>query len=788
MAPEVSSGLKEQLEMRYIQLLEQRIADLEAVVKNSAASNLAGDSKTQTDSQAASKDKDKEQPKLDEKEEKEEKRKARIRSVVARYDPVSGVRSDSEVNDPKGKNDKSKKYAFTFRKVVASTTEGKDSFCEVDIESNGLKTLLESVVGNDYPGQSWEGDLVNIGTPFAPLVHNWKGLEDAVKEKAGDSADLKESREDLSSLMEQIITSPEMESYFKIRTSHLDAGLTTYEHMWSLFVPGKKLYAKLFLDTPQLLEIFSPPYLYWNGKREQQPSSIKVDCWCYDWNGKNLVKVWYYIVIDQFQGTKQVSELVCYPLEYYKDDGGEYKSKEALCDMLIDRGSRWNNIVLGKKGKQQMYQYKGQALADARNTIRQSEESEDRTSLSRRQQNYLNELLTRRGEAPEQEKRKTVFINGKYIVDAEAFLSYGGGELSLGQYNPNDMQDKAKVDIKDCLKAANAKFSREHQKSENLSDKEKSALLLLPPRFLGYSTQEKFWGQFKVDDTGDVQPPRESVFQDRLQLQEDYKTMIQALVNNHTGRNKPEGDKKPEVKDAVAGKGDGLVILLHGPPGVGKTLTAETIAEASGKPLFIVSVAEIGLNASKAEKNLEQMFNLASTWEAVLLVDEADVFLESRTSHGDANRNALVSVLLRVLEYYQGIMILTTNRITSLDVAVQSRIHLAIRYDNLTQDYKKAIFRQYIQQLKPDAVKGLDDIYDWVDEYGSESKLNGRQIRNIVASSLALARSTAHEHQGDDRMTVSHLKKVTNMTREFIEQLDSITKQRRGDNEVSSRK
>jgi hypothetical protein len=49
-------------------------------------------------------------------------------------------------------------------------------------------------------------------------------------------------------------------------------------------------------------------------------------------------------------------------------------------------------------------------------------------------------------------------------------------------------------------------------------------------------------------------------------------------------------------------------------------LTAETIAEASGKPLFVVSVAEIGLDASKAEKNLEKMFVLAGSWEAVLLV------------------------------------------------------------------------------------------------------------------------------------------------------------------------
>lgn len=49
-------------------------------------------------------------------------------------------------------------------------------------------------------------------------------------------------------------------------------------------------------------------------------------------------------------------------------------------------------------------------------------------------------------------------------------------------------------------------------------------------------------------------------------------------------------------------------------------LTAETIAEASGKPLFVVSVAEIGLDASNAEKNLEKLFTLAGSWDAVLLM------------------------------------------------------------------------------------------------------------------------------------------------------------------------
>jgi len=132
-----------------------------------------------------------------------------------------------------------------------------------------------------------------------------------------------------------------------------------------------------------------------------------------------------------------------------------------------------------------------------------------------------------------------------------------------------------------------------------------------------------------------------------------------------------------------------LVIMLYGQPGVGKTLTAESVAQMTGKPLLSVGVSDIGIQGDKVEMNLEKVFALAGIWEAVLLFDEADVFLEARgEGDNDLRRNAMVSVLLRVLEYYDGILILTTNRMRSLDIAVQSRIHLAIKFTELTPDQK----------------------------------------------------------------------------------------------------
>jgi SpoVK/Ycf46/Vps4 family AAA+-type ATPase len=82
------------------------------------------------------------------------------------------------------------------------------------------------------------------------------------------------------------------------------------------------------------------------------------------------------------------------------------------------------------------------------------------------------------------------------------------------------------------------------------------------------------------------------------------------------------------------------------------------------------------------ESQLSQIFQIASHWGAILLLDEADVFLERRSSQ-DLVRNGLVSVFLRKLEYCEGIMFLTTNRVSEFDEAILTRVHLMLRYDHL---------------------------------------------------------------------------------------------------------
>ncbi|KIW33385.1 uncharacterized protein PV07_00240 [Cladophialophora immunda] len=750
---------KEELEQRYISLLEKRVEYLQSLVDSQSAEKEppARPQRKQSDRQdfvsprssradnstdgkpvpAKSEDKAEEQPVPDPSE------VSRYAYVMSRWDGRSGGRRDTEIgrwNELEGKAPSSKR-AFTFRRVMDLTDEKKFKYSEVDVESRELRGLLRKVIGDSYPGQSWEGNTINLIAPFAPVVHYWKELsETSRRNDDSESPRVQAARKDLNNLLECISTCTELESYFKTRDSNLESHTVTYQTIWTLFRPGTLVVARPFMNLPQVFEVKASPDP-WEDRR------LTIECWGYDWNGKEIVRVTFEFPIEKFRGTKEISSLFCYPLEFYRDEKGNFD--ESLRAELVQRG-KWFLELCQTTGARQMFEYDGQAFSSRRSLARASADAESKTpSLSMKDDTDLSlaaEFLI----------HKTFKVKGRYIVDAAAYLQFGPGIPLLGKYEPTDVEP----------------FSQAHD--EQGVDIDEHQRLLYPPRVLGYATQQKMWAQFKVHNTTPVPTDLSNAFKDKLELDEKDKKMIKALVENHESS---KDTSQAQVNDIIESKGKNLVILLHGPPGVGKTLTAETIAEATGKPLLVVTVAEIGLDASKAEKSLEQIFYLAGVWEAILLIDEADVFLESRFVMGDPNRNALVSVLLRVLEYFEGVMILTTNRITSLDIAVQSRIHLAIRYNDLSKDQKIKIFNIFLSQLVTEGKVDGEGIGEWIRWVGSEAEVNGRQIRNIVSSAYLLARSQHRNLRRED------LQDVNGIMKKFQKQLETLTAAARKQNE-----
>uniref|UniRef100_A0A093VE36 Putative AAA family ATPase y4kL n=1 Tax=Talaromyces marneffei PM1 TaxID=1077442 RepID=A0A093VE36_TALMA len=179
-----------------------------------------------------------------------------------------------------------------------------------------------------------------------------------------------------------------------------------------------------------------------------------------------------------------------------------------------------------------------------------------------------------------------------------------------------------------------------------------------------------------------------------------------------------------------------LMKMDSGPPGVGKTLTAEAISERLQRPLYSISSGDLSIRAEELEAQLTRTFQVASDWKAVLLLDEADVYLQKRDGF-HLERNRLVATFLRTLEYYDGIFFLTTNMLGDFDSAILDRIQLKLQYDDLDRSARKSVFQHFLREHSA-------DIEDEVLTQFSEVKLNGRQIKNIVkiAHNVAMSDNT----------------------------------------------
>lgn len=127
----------------------------------------------------------------------------------------------------------------------------------------------------------------------------------------------------------------------------------------------------------------------------------------------------------------------------------------------------------------------------------------------------------------------------------------------------------------------------------------------------------------------------------------------------------------------------GMILLFAGPPGAGKTAAAELIAAETGQSLYRVDLTSVmNKYIGETEKNLQKVFNAAEVSSAIILFDEADELFGKRTAVNDADdrhANIDVTYLLKRIETYSGIVILTTNSIANLDQAITRRARFTIQ-------------------------------------------------------------------------------------------------------------
>jgi SpoVK/Ycf46/Vps4 family AAA+-type ATPase len=169
-------------------------------------------------------------------------------------------------------------------------------------------------------------------------------------------------------------------------------------------------------------------------------------------------------------------------------------------------------------------------------------------------------------------------------------------------------------------------------------------------------------------------------------------------------------------------------------------------------PLYSISAGDPGVEVNAVESRLQRALVVAKKWNAVLLLDEADIFLEQRNLN-DLQRNRLVSVFLRKLEYYEGVLLLTTNRYCEIDRAFQSRIDMHLEYPDLDNKARCAVWKNFFATSKKKVEITEDEVHAL-----SMLPLNGRQIKSVVKQARLLA-----VRAKDTSLRLEHVQRITQL-------------------------
>ena len=251
--------------------------------------------------------------------------------------------------------------------------------------------------------------------------------------------------------------------------------------------------------------------------------------------------------------------------------------------------------------------------------------------------------------------------------------------------------------------------------------------------------------QFYIDDVRPVVWNDEAY--EHLVYPEEQKDLVFTFVENHQRM-------KGGLDDVIVGKGmhtdvsplrsldfetnvsigQGLIQLLSGPPGTGKTLLAEAVADKTRRPLYYLQAEELGTNASYLGAKIKKVFEMATEWNAVILLDEADVFMAQR-SPADVVRNELVSIFLRELEYFQGIIFLTTNLFDTIDKAFRSRVNIHLIFNPLSFSSRVKLWTKFLSRVPLTEVSTQTlstQLSDADVKQLAAWELNGREIKNAI--------------------------------------------------------
>ncbi|RYO18687.1 hypothetical protein AA0111_g10599 [Alternaria arborescens] len=604
-----------------------------------------------------------------------------------------------DIGDP-AENDETAKWALLVRNVkVYGDPRRVLSIHSVVVQSPLLKKLLAGVLKN-YPGVTVGLNRLEFQDKFEPLIHRWAELQDAIA-KLGDDTEDKRTTKAHAELLQEILTK-EFKTMIDTSQDMKSKKVMTYEHLWTLFQPGATVFARQDGQETAMTLVETKYGVDCNGV-----PCFWLTCKYVDWDGAKFGSNKINLTISVFTGTRAITSLRVYPIEFHPEG-------EAIRARLIERGA------------------KAETLAGPNYRAYQG-------------------VAWRQGQFGNKDKYN---VKGRIVIDTYGWNRFNPTQAihvtplnqkdptlppPPGQYDEGEEEECHEFeDEDDSGMPIDGAFADEDDAAKHppLTTEQK---LICSPLLRGYSLKNKLWLNFFVNCVKDIEWQTDAF--DRLVLPKNQKELILGFTES-------QRKFRDTFDDVIEGKGKGMIILLCGPPGVGKTLTSESVAEEMKVPLYMMSAGDLGFDHRKLEGKLQDILEMCSRWNAVLLLDEADVFLEQRSLH-ELERNKLVSIFLRVLEYYEGTMFLTTNRVQTFDPAFQSRIHISLDYPGLTIDSRKTVWKNFLDSSSQEHTIDKAQLAEL-----ARMDLNGRQIKNILKIARLLA-GRKEEKLSQDHITVT---------------------------------
>ncbi|KAK4939317.1 hypothetical protein LTR10_020406 [Elasticomyces elasticus] len=688
------------------------------------------------------------------------------------------------------------------------------------IYSDVIMSAIRSRV-KSYPGLSRAFEYMVIPAPYTLLVHYRKELQEysdslpdeimpaqsqmpsPTDNREGEDEDedgrkvekvpVLPRKEHIPLLLDYVFTpelTSQVEDELSLRTKPVP--MCTYAMAWLLFRPGTMVYAwgGGGLDSAYIVDYYELEGLYAkkdnrsraggaaggladalrpppvsrgeSAEFSQVPKSITVKMHYLEFDGEHVGRRPRTVTIAPFEGEKDIASLPVYPAEFARD----LKVRE----YLVTRGQKYIKL-----SQSSYMSYKGDTIATVSTPSRKIN---GRVMIDSR--TFYND-----GESADRILRLKVPTEDG-IIASDSSTGSDSSAISDSRYHNRRRRRNYRRRIRDFKKgAARGRGMADYDFIEpskiQFTD---DHYMLFPARIWGFVLRERRWYLLNIDNVKD--PVFQENIIDDLVLKEEAKNLIQALSNTATDDATSTEDQSESFghwsADIVQNKGEGRIFLLHGRPGVGKTSTAECVAESARVPLLAITCGDLGIEPNEVERALMKWFKLATLWKAVLLLDEADVYLESRMS-GDLARNSLVSIFLRALEYYQGVLFLTTNRVGTFDEAMLSRIHVVLHYPAFDDSERQKIWMTSFRKLseeRPDVKvgPGLMD-YALENQRVLDLKWNGREIRNAFNTIVALAEFDAEKKRRAGRAVAqivlerSHLVQVVKMSEEFKKYMKS---------------